>query len=107
LREIIEQVNELFDPDLTDGDKLQYVEVLKGKLMESSTLRLQAQNNTKEQFGSSPDLPRELQNAVMDALAAHASLSKQALGSEKVQKGLLHILLTYSNLWESLRGTTG
>lgn len=107
LREIIEQVNELFDPELTEGDKLQYVEVIKGKLLESSTLRLQAQNNTKEQFGSSPDLPKELQNAVMDALAAHATLSKQALGSEKVQRGLLHILLTYSNLWEALRTPAG
>lgn len=59
------------------------------------------------QFGSSPDLPKELQNAVMDALAAHATLSKQALGSEKVQRGLLHILLTYSNLWEALRPPAG
>ena len=42
---------------LTDDDKLVYVtRVLKGKLLESSVLRQQAANNTKEQFGASPDL---------------------------------------------------
>ena len=55
LREIIEKVNDLFDGDLTDQDKLVYVNnVIKGKLLESETLQQQAANNTKEQFANSP-----------------------------------------------------
>jgi type I restriction enzyme R subunit len=47
LREIIQKVNDLFDGDLSDQDKLVYVnDVIKGKLLESETLRQQAANNT-------------------------------------------------------------
>jgi hypothetical protein len=55
--EIIEKVNDLFEGELTDDDKLVYVNnVLKGKLLESRLLMQQAANNTKEQFANSPDL---------------------------------------------------
>jgi type I restriction enzyme R subunit len=40
----------------------------------------QASSNTKEQFANSPDLNTELMNAIMDALDAHTTMSKQALG---------------------------
>ncbi|MGN6543530.1 MAG: type I restriction endonuclease subunit R, partial [Aureliella sp.] len=51
LSEIIVKVNELFEGDLTDHDKLVYVNhVLKGKLLESEILAQQASNNSKEQF---------------------------------------------------------
>ena len=82
LSEIIEKVNDLFEGDLTDQDKLVYVNnVIKGKLLESETLRQQAANNTKEQFANSPDLKTELLNAIMGALDAHTAMSTQALNS--------------------------
>lgn len=77
--------------------------VLKGKLMESDLLRQQAANNTKEQFANSPDLANEILNAVMDALTAHTSMSKQALDSERVRTGLKDILLGPVQLYEALR----
>jgi len=67
--------------------------VLKGKLLESEMLIQQASNNTKEQFANSPDLSNEIMNAIMDALAAHQTMSRQALDSEKVRHGLKDILL--------------
>ncbi len=104
LSEIIEKVNSLFEGDLTDDDKLVYVNnVIKTKLMESDTLTQQAVSNSKEQFANSPDLNAELLNAIMDALAAHTSMSKQALDSKKVQEGLKDILLGPAELYESLR----
>src|SRR5437773_2331221 len=61
LNEIIKRVNELFEGDLTDQDKLVYVNnVIKGKLLESETLKQQAANNTKEQFANSPNVKTEL-----------------------------------------------
>ncbi len=105
LAELIEKVNTLFEGDLTDGDKLVYVNnVIKGKLLESSVLAQQAANNSKEQFANSPDLANELMNAIMDAYAAHTSMSKQALDSEKVRRGLRDILLGPGELYEALRG---
>lgn len=105
LAEIIEKVNTLFDGELSDEDKLVYVNhVLKGKLLESEILVRQASSNTKEQFSNSPDFSNELMNAIMDALSAHTTMSKQALDSEKVRSGLKDILLGPARLYEALRG---
>ncbi|HOY68985.1 MAG TPA: type I restriction endonuclease [Candidatus Ozemobacteraceae bacterium] len=104
LAEIIEKVNDLFEGDLTDQDKLVYVnDVIKGKLMESEVLRKQAANNTKEQFANSPDLKTELMNAIMAALDAHNLMSTQALNSPRIRSGMKDILLNHAGLWESLR----
>ena len=77
--------------------------VLKGKLLESEMLQQQAQHNTKEQFSNSPDLTKEIMNAIIDALAAHSTMSEQALGSERVRDGLKGVLLGPGRLWEELR----
>ena len=104
LAEIIAKVNDLFEGDLTDGDQLVYVNnVIKGKLLESEALRVQARNNTKAQFAASPTLDDEFINALMDALAAHETMSSQALNSAKVRAGLKEILLGPGQLYEALR----
>ena len=105
LAELIEKVNSLFEGELTDDDKLVYVNnVIKGKLLESETLRQQAANNSKEQFANSPDLRREMMNAIMSALDAHTLMSTQALNSPTIQSGMKDILLNHAGLWEALRG---
>ncbi|MEZ5326652.1 MAG: DEAD/DEAH box helicase family protein [Verrucomicrobiales bacterium] len=104
MAELIEKLNDLFGSETTDQDQLVYVnQVIKGKLLESETLRQQASNNTKEQFANSPDLNSELVNAIIEALDAHTSMSSQALNSTSVQNGLKDILLNHSKLWEALR----
>lgn len=105
LEEIIARVNDLFEGDLTEDDQLVYVNnVIKGKLLESQELILQASNNTKAQFANSPTLANEIMNAVLDALAAHTSMSKQAIDSERVRTGLKDVLLGPAQLYEALRG---
>jgi type I restriction enzyme R subunit len=104
LKVIIEKVNELFEGELSDQDKLVYVnDVIKGKLMESTKLMQQATNNTKEQFANSPDLKSELLNAIIGALDAHTLMSTQALNSASVQGGIKDVLLNHAGLYESLR----
>ena len=94
----------MFEGDLTEQDKLVYVNnVIKGKLLESETLRQQAASNTKEQFANSPDLKSEILNAIMGALDAHTTMSKQALSSPEVRSGMKDILLNHARLWEMLR----
>jgi type I restriction enzyme R subunit len=104
LSEIIAKVNDLFDGELTDQDKLVYVNnVILGKLLESETLMQQAANNSKEQFANSPDLRTEIMNAIMGALDAHTIMSTRALGSEAVREGLKDVLLGPARLFEALR----
>lgn len=101
---LIEKLNELFGAETTEQDQLVYVNhVIRGKMLESKKLRQQAANNTKEQFATSPDLDKELMNAIVDALDAHNSMSTKALNSETVRKGLKNILLNHADLWELLR----
>ena len=108
LAEIIAKVNDLFEGDITDNDQLVYVNnVLMGKLLESETLAQQATNNTKEQFSNSPDLSNAILNAIMDALDAHSTMSRQALDSERVRAGLKDVLLGPAQLYEALRQQAG
>lgn len=107
LATIIEKVNELFEGELTDQDRLVYVDtVIKAKLLESKTLVEQAASNTREQFATSPDIDSELLGAIMAALDAHTTMSTQALNSDTVRAGLKDILLNYTGLWEALRAKT-
>lgn len=81
-------------------------DVIRGKLLESTTLVQQAANNSKEQFATSPDLRTELMNAIMSAPDAHTLMSTQALNSEAVRVGILEILLRDAGLYEALRTRT-
>jgi type I restriction enzyme, R subunit len=103
LSAIITKLNELFGGETTDGDQLSFVQTISSKLQESQTLKQQASNNTKEQFGNSPDLRTEMMNAIINALDAHTTMSSQALGSEAIREGLREILLGPANLYEKLR----
>ena len=104
LAEIIAKLNDLFSGELRDSDKLPFVcSVIRGKLMESSTLRQQAAANSKEQFSNSPDLNKALLDAIIGALDAHQLMSSQALNSAEVREGIIDILLNYTNFYEDLR----
>lgn len=104
LNEIIEKVNSLFEGELTDGDKLVYVNgVLKGKLLENETLIGQAVSNSKAQFDNSPDIRTALIDAIIDAGDAHHMMTAQALGSKRTLDGLLDIILGPGQLYEALR----
>jgi type I restriction enzyme R subunit len=103
LDEIIAKVNELFEGELTDADKLAYVYVIKEKLLESERLQEQAVSNTKEQFSNSPDLVTEQTNAVINSLDAHIVMSTQVLNEPEKQAGLKNLLLNSAGLYEALR----
>jgi len=104
MAELIAKLNDLFGGDTTDQDKLRWVNgTLLGKVADSDKLREQAHNNTKMQFANSPDLRPELENAIIASYDAHSSLSKQALNSPAVLRGLLDVLLNHSQLYERLR----
>ena len=66
-------------------------------------MRQQAASNSKEQFANSPDLKAALMDAIIDALDAHTTMSKQALDSETVRSGLKDVLMGPAGLYEALR----
>ncbi len=103
LTEIIAKLNDLFGGDTTDGDQVSFSTTLANKMLESETLQTQAASNSKEQFANSPDLKRELVNAIIASLDAHTDLSTKALSSDLIQQGLLNILIGPAGLYDALR----
>ncbi len=107
LEEIITALSGLFGEGLTEGDLVSFHEAVERKMMESEVLRSQATANTKEQFVHSPALSDELMNAIMDTMAVHQSMSRQALNSDAIRGALLATILGPGALWEALRQQTG
>jgi type I restriction enzyme R subunit len=88
----------------SDNDKVIDVRsVIRGKLLESTTLQQQAAANSKEQFGASPDLGTALMDAIISALDAHQAMSSQALGSASIRDGMKAVLINQTGLYEELR----
>ncbi len=63
----------------------------------------QAANNSREQFGASPDLMRVYNDALIASLDAHNKLGAQTLSDDRINRGLLHLLMNQMQLYEFLR----
>jgi type I restriction enzyme R subunit len=101
---LIEKLNDLLRSESSEQDQLRYVNgTILGKMAESATLLQQSANSTKVQFANSPNLQIELQNAIIDSLDAHTSMSITALNSPVVMDGLVDIFLNHSGLYERLQ----
>jgi len=104
LEEIIAKFNGLFEVEVSDNDQRVYVNgILKGNLLENETLNQQAEHNSKKQFTNSPDLRKALSDAAIDGFDPHALMSKQLLGSEKIQAAILEVLLGPAQLYAPRR----
>ncbi len=94
LSEIVGKMNDLFEgEDLTDADRINYVNHIAGKMMESEILAQQAAANQKAQFGDSPDFMNAFEDAVMAAYENHRSMSEQVMGKGHVKKAMAAMLL--------------
>ena len=105
LAEIIAKVNDLFEGDLTDDDRLVYVNnVLKGKLLESETL---VAAGSQQHQGAVRQLARPVKPSSCTPswmrLRRTSTMSTQALNSERVREGLKDVLLGPAQLYEALR----
>lgn len=94
LREIVEQMNELFEGnELTDADMVNYAAHIRDKMMESAVLAKQSAANTKNQFGASPDFINVFEDAVISAYQSHKSMSEQVMGKSHIKKAMAAMLL--------------
>jgi type I restriction enzyme R subunit len=93
LSRIIERLNELFaSEDLTDKDRLNYMNTIKDKVLENQQVVQQLENNTPDQVMIG-DYPGAVQDAVMDSLQTHSGLASQLLQNETVSKEFARLLL--------------
>ncbi len=88
---------------LTDDDKLQFVNALNAKMLENTALQQQANSDAEPQFQNSPDLRTALMDAIIDSGDAQRSMSTQAINSDKLRGALLDILLGPGQLYHALK----
>lgn len=94
LREIVAQMNELFEGnDLSDADMVNYASHIRDKMMESEVLAKQSAANNKNQFGASPDFISVFEDAIISAYKSHKSMSEQVMGKTHIKKAMAAILL--------------
>lgn len=106
LSEILAKVNELFEgQDLTEADRINYINHLRDKMLESDILAKQAASNAKDQFKASPDFNAAMTDAIIGAYESHKSMSEQALKSETVRAGLADLLLDL--VWQGFQSRKG
>jgi type I restriction enzyme R subunit len=89
---IIEKMNELFSGDLTDQDKINYINTVKDKVMENDAVMQQLQTNSKEQ-AMLGDFPVAVTDAIIGTMDAHNTLATQALSEDKIQQGFAKLIL--------------
>ncbi|MCK5894433.1 MAG: type I restriction endonuclease subunit R [Endozoicomonadaceae bacterium] len=91
LSQIVNQMNTLFEGELSNNDKLNFAYTIKDKLIENPKVLEQVTNNSKKQamIGGFDDA---LKTAVIECLDAHKSLATQTLDQEKVCLGLASIV---------------
>ncbi|MGO9613135.1 MAG: type I restriction endonuclease subunit R [Dissulfurispiraceae bacterium] len=101
LSQLIEKLNTLFEGQLSDADKITYVEHIVGKMMENETLAKQAEQNTKEQFGLG-DFKGVFTDTIIEGLDNYKSMASQVLGNERVKQEFAGIVLDM--LYERFKG---
>ncbi len=100
---LFRKLENLFEGELDVYEVADYVmDVIRGKMLDSTTLQQQAANNTKQQFRNSPDLMPIFEEAVGESAELHPTLSIQAF-DDKVKHQLIKILLANCSLYEELR----
>lgn len=86
LSALIAAVNDLFEGELSDADRVAYVDHVVGKLVENENLAAQALNNTREQF-SLGSFNEDLIAAVIEGMDHYQAMANQVLSNDRVRAG--------------------
>ncbi|WP_346351515.1 DEAD/DEAH box helicase family protein [Oceanimonas sp. AH20CE76] len=92
LSHILEQLNDLFGLETTDGDKLTLLQGAMAKISENETVMAQVRNNSSEQIMLG-DFPKAMEQAMIDSMGSYQNLSMQYLSDPDVAKGFNQLVL--------------
>ncbi|MBS0244449.1 MAG: HsdR [Proteobacteria bacterium] len=99
LSALIRRMNDLFEGEVTDADKVAYAQHIAGKMMEDEVLAEQAKQNTKEQFEGG-HFKSAYMDAVVDGFDNYKSMAEQVMGNDDVKEkfGKLLLDMVYAGL---------
>jgi type I restriction enzyme R subunit len=96
LSHILEQLNDLFGTEVTDGDKLDWLQGMASKIAENQPLMEQVRNNSRDAIMLG-DFPKAVDAAVIERMDTQNGMSLDYLSrpdaANRIQSLLLDILL--------------
>lgn len=93
LSHIVEQLNDLFGTETTDGDKLTLLQGVVTKISENDVVMAQVRNNSKEQVMLG-DFPKAMEQAMIESMGAYQKHAMQFLSDPEIAKGFNELALT-------------
>ena len=83
LTELIKELNDLFEGELTDADIINYTNSIRDKVLESQIIKKQALANTKDRLIISPDFEGEFTKAIIGQMGINQKMSEQILNDKE------------------------
>jgi type I restriction enzyme R subunit len=108
LEELVKKFNELLSGDLTDNDLVDFPRTIANKVLENDELRMQAQNNPKENFKHGK-YKEALQDAIIESLDTQGNIASQILSDDYKMNAFsgLMINVVYDALKKGLTNIDG
>ena len=86
LSEIVEQMNQIFEGELSDADVIHYAERVRDKLMEDREVALQAPNNASLDQFANGKIKQAIPRAIWEMRTAHQSMTEQVMTDSDTMK---------------------
>ncbi|MFP4638600.1 MAG: type I restriction endonuclease subunit R [Spirochaetaceae bacterium] len=92
LSEIVEQMNQIFEGELSDADVIHYAEGVRDKLMEDREVALQARNNASLDQFANGKIKQAIPRAIWEMRTAHQSMTEQVMADGDTMKRFAEVI---------------
>lgn len=92
LSELVDQLNKIFEGELSDADMFSYAEATVDKVMEDNEVVLQARNNdTLDQFANGK-ITDAIPSAIVHMMTAHTEMTQQVMANTETMKQFARLI---------------
>ena len=92
LSEIVEQLNQIFEGEISDADVIHYAEGVRDKLMEDREVALQARNNASLDQFANGKIKQAIPRAIWEMRSAHQSMTDQVMADSATMKRFAKVI---------------
>jgi type I restriction enzyme R subunit len=91
LSQLVEQLNLIFEGELTDGDLINYTHGIRDKVMEDADVALEAKSNTLDRFANGK-VKKAIPNAIIAHMEKNQDMTRQVMASEDTMKKFISVI---------------
>jgi type I restriction enzyme R subunit len=101
LSELVEQLNKIFEGELSDADMVHYAEATRDKVMEDNEVILQAMNNDSLDQFANGKVKEVVPDAIFQMMMANSSMTEQVMASKETMARFVSLITEM--VYESVR----